>query len=218
MITVIIPCKERKEADKCIEKCIRAGRFTQTPLQILIMDDNITGKVVPAIKRDMGAKKAKGEILAFIDSDAYPAINWFEVATRYITDYALGGPSLLPPESSLRERIADKVYRCLPLNYRVKPTKPMFVKEMPTSNLFVKTSRFIEVGGFGCDYLTGEDSILCQKLGGCLYVPELQVYHRRRPIYHPLFKQVATYGKQRGMFFKAYLGTVWSYAKHFISA
>lgn len=218
MITIIIPCKKREEADKCIEYCIKSGRLSQISLQILIMDDKVTGEVVPAIKRDMGAKKAEGEILAFIDSDAYPKNNWLEVATRYITDYALGGPSILPPDSSLQERIADEVYRCLPFNYRVKPTKTMFVKEMPTSNLFVKKSRFLEVGGFGCDCLTGEDSILCHKLGGCLYVPELQVYHKRRPIYHPLFKQAATYGKQRGKFFKAYIGTVWNYAKNFISA
>src|SRR5436190_22981562 len=36
-----------------------------------------TGKVTrPAEKRDIGAKEAKGNIIAFIDDDAYPPKEW----------------------------------------------------------------------------------------------------------------------------------------------
>jgi len=176
----------------------------------------VVGKESPGTLRDFGACYSTGEVLAFIDADAYPSKDWVDVALRYMTDFALGGPSLLPPDSNFRQRLTDLVYRYLPLSYRVKPTRPMFVKEMPTSNLFVKKRRFFEVGGFDCDCLTGEDSILCAKLGGCLYIPSLIVYHRRRPIFHPLFKQVAVYGRQRGIFFRAYVGTLWNYGRSFV--
>ena len=39
-------------------------------------------KTGPADKRDIGAKKAKGEMLAFIDDDSYPDKNWLEEAMR----------------------------------------------------------------------------------------------------------------------------------------
>jgi len=212
MVSIIIPCHRKGDADWCVE---RIKQMYIRNFEVLVIDDELC-LGVPAKKRDFGAEIAQGDILAFIDSDAYPPPDWLNNARGYITNFALGGPSVLPPDSTLKERIADEVYRHLPFSYRVKPTKPMIVKEMPTSNLFVRKDRFMEVGGFGCDCLTGEDTLLCEKLGGCLYIPELIVYHRRRPIYHPLFKQVANYGRQRGMFFRAYLGTVWSYVKNFI--
>jgi len=214
MVSIIIPCHRKGDADWCVE---RIKQMYIRNFEVLVIDDELCPGV-PAKKRDFGAEIAHGDILAFIDSDAFPPPDWLNNARGYITNFALGGPSILPPDSTLKERIADEVYRHLPFSYRVKPTKPMIVKEMPTSNLFVRKDRFMEVGGFGCDCLTGEDTLLCEKLGGCLYIPELIVYHRRRPIYHPLFKQVANYGRQRGMFFRAYLGTVWSYAKNFISS
>ena len=37
-----------------------------------------TGEIGPSEKRDIGAKKAKGELLAFIDDDAYPKKDWLK--------------------------------------------------------------------------------------------------------------------------------------------
>ncbi len=41
-----------------------------------------TGPVGPPLKRDIGAKKAKGEIIAFIDDDAYPRKDWLINAVK----------------------------------------------------------------------------------------------------------------------------------------
>src|SRR4030043_349044 len=38
----------------------------------------VSGPVDPAVKRNLGAKKAKGKILAFLDDDAYPAADWLK--------------------------------------------------------------------------------------------------------------------------------------------
>jgi len=35
-----------------------------------------SGEPTPAYKRNLGAKVAKGEILAFLDDDSYPAKDW----------------------------------------------------------------------------------------------------------------------------------------------
>ena len=36
-------------------------------------------KTGPADKRDLGVKKAKGEIIAFLDDDSYPDKNWLKM-------------------------------------------------------------------------------------------------------------------------------------------
>ena len=41
-----------------------------------------TGKVSPAVKRDIGAKEAKGEYVAFMDDDAYPEKDWISNALK----------------------------------------------------------------------------------------------------------------------------------------
>ena len=41
-----------------------------------------TGKVSPAVKRDLAAKEALGEIIAFIDDDSYPRKDWLIAAEK----------------------------------------------------------------------------------------------------------------------------------------
>src|SRR5665647_377513 len=42
-----------------------------------------SGKVGPAEKRDMAIKYAKGEILAFLDDDAYPQKDWLKKIIKH---------------------------------------------------------------------------------------------------------------------------------------
>ena len=41
-----------------------------------------TGPLKPADKRDIGVKSARGEIIAFIDDDAYPEKSWLKAAVK----------------------------------------------------------------------------------------------------------------------------------------
>lgn len=54
-----------------------------------------SGNVGPGEKRNIGAKHATGEILTFLDDDAYPSPTWLTEASTIFADpkvYALGGP------------------------------------------------------------------------------------------------------------------------------
>jgi hypothetical protein len=141
-------------------------------------------------------KQAKGEVFAFIDSDAYPSMDWLNNAFTFLrVSPAVCGPGILPIDSPLLEQACDLVYQWLPYSYRVVPKSQRIVAEYPTFNLIVwkdKSPTFKP-------YLTGEDTLFCREIKeGILYDPSILVYHSRRPLFKPFWKQVATYGQHRG--------------------
>ena len=84
-----------------------------------------TGKVRPAEKRNIGIKAAKGEVIAFIDDDAYPDARWLENAVKYFgepTIGALGGPGVTPPGDGFWARCGGRVYENIFVsgNYRYR--------------------------------------------------------------------------------------------------
>ena len=83
--------------------------FSNLPLEIIS-----TGEVNPAIKRDIGADKAKGEFLAFIDDDAYPQSDWLDTAFDYFSKHpeagAIGGPAITPKNDPFWARVSGAVW------------------------------------------------------------------------------------------------------------
>lgn len=173
-------------------------------------------KTGPADKRDMGAEKASGDILAFLDDDAYPEKNWLESALnafdKHLKAAGVCGPGVTPPNDPLLAKVSGWVwstwlgaggagtYRCLPEKIRE-------VDDYPTFNLFIKKEDFKFVGGFDSDYWPGEDTKLCRDLvykldKKIIYDPDVKVYHHRRKIFVPHLKQIGRYGYQRGLFAK----------------
>jgi glycosyltransferase involved in cell wall biosynthesis len=58
-----------------------------------------TGPLKPSDKRDIALKHAKGQILAFLDDDAYPVKEWLKAALVNFSDpevAAVGGPAVTP--------------------------------------------------------------------------------------------------------------------------
>jgi len=175
-----------------------------------------SGIVSPAIKRDMGAKQAKFEYLAFLDDDAYPPSDWLQVANKTFSDknvVAIGGPGVTPPRSSLKEKASGLFYETLigggGLAYRYLPAKEGFyVEDYPSVNLIVHKDAFIKVGGFDNTYWPGEDTKFCLDLlkagHKTWYEPTMLVYHHRRPTFLGHLKQVGGYGLHRGYFAKIF--------------
>lgn len=173
-----------------------------------------TGKITrPADKRDIGVDKAKGEIIAFIDDDAYPSPDWLTNAENLFRDPALAaasGPGVLPEHTDRSEQMFDAVLTSVFgsgwITYRFTPGKKVWVDDYPSMNFFIKKKVFLELGGFNNDYWPGEDSKLCndllkKKKKRVLYDPRLLVYHHRRNSLKGFLKQHANYGFHRGAFF-----------------
>ena len=194
MVSVIIPCRK---IDPDVKRCVDALNKLPQKKEILVIPDLLIPGL-PATKRNWAMQQAKGEIYAFIDSDAYPSEKWLEKALYWLQTFdAVCGPGVLPPDASESERISDRVHQWLFCPYRVKRGKPQICSWFPTFNLIVKK----EVASKFDNYLTGEDD----KFGlaikdGIFYHPDILVYHNRRGAFRPLWRQFATWGRHKGAF------------------
>lgn len=172
----------------------------------------VTGAIGPAQKRDLGAKQARGQILVFIDDDAYPHKNWLTSIMKNFQDTkvgAVGGPGVTPPGVGWREEASGWV-SASPLGsgefmYRFLPLAKRLVDDYPSMNLAVRKTDFDLVGGFDSNYWPGEDTKLCldlvHKLGKkIVYEPKAAVYHHRRLLWLPHLRQHGNFGIHRGYF------------------
>lgn len=175
-----------------------------------------TGAVGPAEKRDLGAKVATGEILAFLDDDAYPTKNWLKIAAKDFKDpavAAVGGPALTPKNEPFKAKLSAALFesfigggngrfRYLPIG------KKRPADDLPSVNLLVRKDIFQKIKGFNCQYWPGEDTKLCLDILATgkkiIYDPDLQVYHHRRASLIAHFRQVGNYALHRGFFAKKY--------------
>ena len=170
-----------------------------------------SGRAGPADKRDLGAQKASGDILVFLDDDSYPESNILEIASYYFSEpsvIALGGPGITPPSDGFWQKVSSAVFLSkftggAPERY-VSVGKSKEIDDWPSVNLMVKKDNFLSVGGFDCKYWPGEDTKLCLKLKKTgkklIYAPDMIVWHHRRSGILLHLRQIGAYGLHRGFF------------------
>jgi len=212
-------------AKECILECLQLN-YPRFELFVLpdcgenLSDSRVhvlpTGPVKPSDKRNIGVNAAKGEVVAFIDGDAYPDRDWLKNSIKYFDDpkvAAVGGPGLTPETDSTMQKASGEILSSFlgagPLSFRHSAKLPRKCDDLPTVNLIVRKSTFQEMGGFNSAYWPGEDTKFCRDLvygrgDEALYAPDVVVYHHRRLLYRPHLKQIAGYGLHRGYFSKKF--------------
>ncbi|MBI4216766.1 MAG: glycosyltransferase [Chloroflexi bacterium] len=225
-VSVVIAAKGLNQNTRiCLERCYA---LDYPAFEIIILPDDPlgeefpkvkvlpTGPKLPAAKRDMALLFAQGELIAFLDDDAFPEKDWLKNAAPYFVDEevaGVGGPAVTPPESTGMERASGLIYSSLlgggTLAHRYVPKKAREVDDYPTCNLIVRKSILDQLGGINTKFWPGEDTKLClditKGLGKkILYAPEVLVYHSRRPLFGPHLRQVKSYALHRGYFVKRY--------------
>jgi glycosyltransferase involved in cell wall biosynthesis len=136
-------------------------------------------RVMPSIQRNIGASKATGDVLCFIDSDAYPAADWIErILEACAKGYKVGGGSLLVPEFQGKNKLAWAQYY-LEFNEYMMTGRPRVKRMVPTCNLFCERELFNSVGGIP-KIRAAEDTLFCLKVGKIekvMFIPDIKVYH-----------------------------------------
>lgn len=176
-----------------------------------------SGKVGPAEKRDLAIKHATGEILAFLDDDAYPRADWLKKSVHcFLEDdkvAAVGGPAITPGHDGVLQKVSGAVFESylgggFARNRYLCIGDHCLCDDWPTVNLLVRKDVFEKVGGFDNSYWPGEDTKLCLDIINAgykiKYDPEAVVYHHRRSDLIKHFKQIGSYALHRGFFAKKY--------------
>ena len=223
MASIIVPCKRIDSYTKeCVDYC---KKLDYENYEIIVLPDeqneNLegvkvipTGNVTPGKKRNIGMKNAKGEILAFIDSDARPEKSWLRNAISYFEDsevVAVGGPGVTPPEDSLMQKASGYILSSFMvggLSSRYKSSGEARESDDIHSCNFIARKSIVEKIGWNEKYWPGEDTLMCleiKKLGKkMIEAPNVVVYHHRKPLFLAHLKQISGFGLHRGFFAKKY--------------
>lgn len=153
--------------------------------------------------RNIGLRHARGEIVAYIDDDAYPDPDWLThlaIAFQKTKHVGIGGPNLPPAGDGV---VADCVAN--------SPGGPSHVllanldaEHLPGCNMAFRRSALEEIDGFDEQFrIAGDDVDLCWRLlerGGTLgFAPGAVVWHHRRGTVRTYLKQQLNYGAAEGM-------------------
>jgi len=223
-VSILIPTKEYTSyLQECIEGC---KKLDYSNYEIIVLPDKEiqnpdvqirfipTGEVSPPEKRDLGAKYAKGQILAFLDSDAYPFSSWLKYGVRYFKSdevAAVAGPGITPITDGFWRRASGIIFSSYIVGgdckFRYVPLMHREVEDYPSCNFLIRKDIFDKIKGFNTKFYPGEDTILCYKITKkekkkIIYDPDVIVYHHRRKLLFEHFKQVKNYAYHRGYFAK----------------
>lgn len=156
-----------------------------------------------ACARNAGLEAATGEIVAYIDDDAYPDPHWltYLAMTFLATPHAgVGGPNIAPSGDGF---IADCVANA--------PGGPVHVlisdqaaEHIPGCNMAFRTAYLRAIGGFDPQFrIAGDDVDVCWRFwakGATLgFSPAAVVWHHRRNSIRAYWRQQREYGKAEAL-------------------
>ena len=218
-ISIIIPVRNRpEEIAACLQSLSRLD-YPGERMEIIVVDDasddhtpdvvsTFPVRLIPlkerrqaSFCRNLAAQNAKGEILAFLDSDCLAGSLWLrELIPAFNDPYngAVGGMI----DSYSNEKGLDryeKVKSSLNMGYWPRSSREgdrFFY--LPSCNLLVRKALFLELGGFREDIVVGEDVDICWRVQDqghhVEYRPLGMVHHKNRNKIRPFCARRFDYG------------------------
>lgn len=231
-VSVIVPAKN---AEKTIEKCINSIlNLDYKDYEVIIIDDNSTdaaGSILkkychkvktiifsfdigPSEARNIAAKEAKGEFLAFTDSDCLVDRFWLKELLACFRGGSIAGAGgiQLPPqdESQIGNRISllfEKI-GLLGEYTRKENGKIVTVEHNPSCCVMYRKDIFLKENGFLKDFWPGEDVELDYRLRKKGYElsfnPKAVVYHYRPDNFESFLRMMERYGRAQGCLVRKY--------------
>ena len=200
--------------------CTGLRRLDYPDLEVIVVDDGSTDATAAIVQeygfrlirtanrglasaRNTGFLVASGEIIAYLDDDAYPDPQWltYLAATFMSTTHAaVGGPNIAPTGDG---PIADCVARA--------PGGPVHVllsdreaEHIPGCNMAFRRSALAAIDGFDPQFrAAGDDVDVCWRLqerGWTIgFHPAATVWHHRRNSVRAYWRQQIGYGRAEAM-------------------
>lgn len=179
-VSVIIPSFN---AEASIGNCLNALE-TQSikPMEVIVVDGGsedgtkdiarkmnarvfVEKKRGPAAARNLGVKKARGDIILFTDADCIPERMWVENMEREIAKRGIVGGAVESCSDDIFSRADD--ISMFSYNSPRMPSRPL--KLLVTANFGVKREIFMKVGGFDESLVTSEDTDLSMRIDSMGY-------------------------------------------------
>lgn len=218
-VSIIIPVRNRPEdMEACLNSLMRLN-YPKNKLEVLVVDDASTDSTPEVVSRfpvrlirnkqnrqasfcrNLAAHQAKGDILAFIDSDCLADPGWLLELIPAFRDAALGAVGgrvdAYYDEGGLDRY--EKVKSSLIMGTwpkRSQQDNPFFY--VPSCNMLIRRKLFLGLGGFDETLVVGEDVDLCYRISNRGYQLEYRtmgtIYHKHRNQLIPFCKRRFEYG------------------------
>lgn len=201
----------------CLESLIRVD---YPNYEVIVVNDGSTDNLEQIVKeypvrlittanmglsnaRNTGMMHSRGEIIAYIDDDAYADkdwLNYLSYAFTHSTHAAIGGPNIVPPEDG----IISKCVAASPGG----PTHVLITDEIaehiPGCNMAILKKALTKIGGFDPVFrAAGDDVDICWRLQEAGYTIGFHhsavVWHHRRNSIKAYWKQQKGYGKAEAL-------------------
>ena len=221
-VSVVVPTYSRPHALAACLRSLASLRYPRTRFEVVVVDDGDPGPVAPVVDavrplldvtlvhqahggparaRNEGARRARGELIAFTDDDCAASPGWLTALARRAArtpGSAVGGRtangSPANPYAAATTLLIDYlVDRC--------KTSPGEARFLPSSNLLVPADRFHAIGGFDTSFTFpgGEDREFCERWRRngfpMTHAPEAVVHHTPAARLRPFLRQHFNYGR-----------------------
>jgi GT2 family glycosyltransferase len=208
-------------AEPTIRECVEAAlALDYADYEVIVVDDGSTDATATLLRdypvrvistenrglssaRNTGLYAADGEIVAYLDSDAYPDPHWLRyLGHTFLTRdvVGVGGPNLPPPGDGA---IAECVARAPggPAHVLLSDT---VAEHIPGCNMAFRSDALRQIGGFDPRFRSaGDDVDICWRLqdqGWTLgFCPAAVVWHHRRNSVRGYWRQQRGYGRAEAL-------------------
>ena len=183
-ISIIIPTFERFPQLKACLQSIVESAYPKERFEVVVVDDGSrtppdSGLVEmfrennwqllsqenagPAAARNTGAAQSNGDILAFLDDDCIPDVNWLgNIARRHARapESLIGGRTLNRLKNNIFSMSSQMIIEIVYDHFNKDPGNAQF---FCTNNMALPKKMFEAVNGFDARLRTAEDRDLCHR-------------------------------------------------------
>ena len=212
LVSIIIPSRN---IDYLLELCIKKTRELYKNVQIIVVLDDINTQIQNnnikilksdnpnmSAKRNLGVKNTNTKYIAFIDSDAYPNVDWLENGINFLEKndhyFATTGCQLSPPDDNFEQQCLRSIrYNKLFTHKEWCITNDIETKEQDciiftTANAIIRKNEYEKLGGMNEEIYLAEDNEFANRARRNGYktrfIPNSSIFHREcTPL--PYFKK-----------------------------